>query len=89
MTQQSLSYIVTPGFLPSVEHSDEAAKTAPWKITNLQHEDIEKVVIDISELSGKSVNLYYELDSGSFDSGCSSVITVRYLLMHKTTLTIK
>ncbi|WP_462153643.1 hypothetical protein [Pseudoalteromonas piscicida] len=69
MTQQSLSYIVTPGFLPPVEHSEEAVKTAPWKITNLQHEDVEEVVIDISESSGKSVNLYYELDSGSFDSG--------------------
>lgn len=69
MTQQSLSFTVTPGFSPGVEHSENAIKTAAWTITNRQHQDIDKVFIDIAELSGKPVNLYYELDSGSVESG--------------------
>ncbi|WP_419149140.1 hypothetical protein [Pseudoalteromonas 'SMAR'] len=69
MAQQSLSFIVSPGFLPGVGNSQEATPTSSWAITNRQHQDIDKVVIDIADLSGKPVNLYYELDPESVDSG--------------------
>ena len=90
MAQQSLSFIVSPRFLPGVGNSQEATPTSSWAITNRQHQDIDKVVIDIADLSGKPVNLYYELDPESATKRLAdSLITVRYLLMHKIILTIR